>query len=369
MDVNACLRDVVGITKKECECFPAPEGEDAIVPALSLSGYYVDEEEEGVPLIFPSSAKDCGDDNVYDVISRARDTAIQEFITDLGATLQEFTLPRYPEILSTVGEIEKNNNVPLAIAMGDKVGVLIQSRRIRGATITIDRIRIRAEGDLVDAVLSIKSSEDSYVADVIDAITFSAPSGVLTTIELETPIVLPLTDEFGNEIDYAIVYDRQSSEPFNYQLTCGCSTKPKPLWHKYVDVVGLSVDEFIEIESYNKTHNRSYGLILDTRSTCKSLDWLCRNSVEQWKSLPFFRVVAKTLQLMTINATIGIILNSAKLNRYTLVKTEFLYGKRNHNRKEIADRLSWLAQSIPADVVDCYQCKASNRITKGPILV
>lgn len=381
MDIIECLSDVVGITEKECPCFPVPTIPDpdpeavegatipAYDPALSHSGYYVDDSEDGLPLIFPASAKDCGDDDVFAILTKAKQDALTELITDFGSNLQEFTLPRHAEIISTLGEIERNVNVPLAVSMGNYVGILSKSRRVRGATHRIERIRIRASGALVNADLRILSDQDGFTADVITPITFSASSGVLTTIAITEPIVLPLTDQFGNAITYAIIYDRQGSGPYNYKLTCGCRTKPKPAWWKYTDAVGLSVAALTDIADYTGTPNRSYGLAIDSRFTCRSLDWLCRPHEEDWSAHPYFRVVAKVIQLMWINKTIGYLINSPKINRYTLVKNEYLLGKRNHNRKEIADRLAWLSQSIPADVVDCYQCKASNKISVGEILV
>jgi len=369
MDIIACLQSVVGITDKECPCFPASEEEGAMDPAESLSGYFLDDSEDGIPLIFPASAKDCGDSDVFSIIENARTDALTDLITDFGATLQELTLPRHAEIISTVGEIKGKTNVPLAISMGVYVGVLKESRRIRGATERIERIRIRVSGGLTNSTLYIRSDQDDYVADLITPIVFSASSGVMTTITLAEPVVLPLTDQFGNAITYAVFYERQTSGPYNYKLHCGCSTRPKPAWSRYAEIVGLSVDTITDIADYVSTPNRSYGLVMDTRFSCKSLDWLCRPHDEDWVRLPYFRVFAKVIQLTTINKVIGYILNSPKLNRYTLVKSEYLMGKRNHNRKEIAHRMAWLAQSIPADVVDCYQCKASNKISKGEILV
>lgn len=374
-----CLEKVVGITQRECECFEVPqipdpenEGEflDVADPALSHSGYYIDDMEDGIPLIFPASAKDCGDSDLYDILLRSRIEAAQEFVTDFGATLTQFTLPRHAEVISPIGEIKKNVNVPLATTMDDLIGITIEPRRIRGATGTITRIRVRMSAALVNAALSIYSDADDYTTPIVGAITFSAAANVLTEIPLTEPIILPSTDQHSNTIRYAILFDRQGANPYNYTRNCGtgCGKRIVP-WSKYAEVDGIYVGATSEIKDFDKDINKTYGLIIDMRWSCKSMDWMCRAHASEWSSLPYFRVIGKVLQLMTVNKLIGYILNSGKLNRYTLVKSEFLMGKRNHNRKEIADRLAWLSENIPADIVDCYQCKATNRMTKGEILV
>lgn len=371
MDLITCLENVVGITDKECDCYTVPEveGEPIVDPALSYSNYYIDDSEDGINLIFPANAGQCGSDNVFEITIKTRREAINDFITEFGSTLAEYTKPRHSEAISSVGEIEKNKNVPLGVAMKNYVGALLQSKRIRGSTVTIDRIRIRMNGDLVDSTLSILSSADAYVVPVVDAIEFSAPAGVLTEIVLAEPITLPLTDKHGQSIDYAIVYDRQGQEPYNYRLHCGCTSRPKPSWVRYSEIVGLNVDDFVDIDGWKKETNLSYGLIIDTRFTCKSVDWVCREWSVDWKSQAYFRVVAKVLQLLAINKTIGFVLNSQKITRYTIVSREALYGKRNHNRKQIAERFAWLAQNIPTDVVDCYSCINGRKMSVGEILV
>lgn len=366
MNIENCLETVVGLSESQCECFAAPDGVD---PTTSLSGYFIDDMEAGIPLKFPASAKDCGDDDVFNIMLNARSEACKEFITEFGSNLAEFTAPRFAEIISRMGEIQPKINVMLAVPMEDLVGVMMHMRRIRGGSMQINQIQIRNVGDLVDSNLRLYHSINNFATPILDPITFSAASGVLTNIELETQIELPLCDDFGNPITYALLYERQGSNPYNYRLTCGCTSKPKPAWYTYADVQGVNVADPSDCEEWDKIQNRTYGLILDTKFTCTNLDWICRTFDADWKRNGYWRVIAKTIQLMAINKVIGYILNSTQMNRYTLVKNEFLYGKRNHNRKEIAERLAWLSQMVPPESVDCYTCKAASRTKLAEILV
>lgn len=366
MDIQTCLENVVGLSESQCECFTPPDG---VTPDQSLSGYFIDDMEVGIPLKFPASARDCGDDNVFTIMINARKEAAKEFITEFGSNLAEFTNPRYSEVISRMGEIQPKVNVMLSVPMENHVGMLMHMRRIRGGTMQINQAQIRANGDLADSNLKLYHSLNNFATPIIDPIPFSASSGVLTTIALETQLDLPNCDDFGNAITYALLYERQGSGPFNYRLTCGCTSKPKPAWYNYADVVGVNVADPSECAEWSKEQNRTYGLIIDTKFTCTNLDWICRPFDADWKRNGYWRVIAKTLQLMAINKVIGYILNSTQMNRYTLVKNEFLYGKRNHNRKEIAERLAWLSQMVPPESVDCYTCKAASKTKLAQILV
>jgi hypothetical protein len=62
------------------------------------------------------------------------------------------------------------------------------------------------------------------------------------------------------------------------------------------------------------------------------------------------------------------ILKSNNINRYTMSNREFLWGKRNHFRKEYNDRVTWLSQTADINSIDCYVCN-DKRIGNGGILI
>jgi hypothetical protein len=260
MNLIDCLENVVGISESECECFVVPEpeeGETAIDPTLSLSGLFIDDMEDGIPLIFPENARDCGDGNIFELIVRARKEAIIEFQTLFGTYLTDFQSPRYPDIISPMGEIEKKKNIPLATDMSDFAGVHFESKRIRGAVMTVPKVQVKTSTALTDSVFRILSSVDDYQTSVIPEVTFSSSANVLSDIALPVPAYLPLTNEYGNAVHYAFMYERQGVLPFNFKLWCGCTSKPKPAWSKYGEPVGIHVASFDDIANWNKETNRT----------------------------------------------------------------------------------------------------------------
>lgn len=373
-----CLRYVVGITESECPCYDevveVGEGEDAtpeVDTGLSHSGYFIDDRDDGISLVFPQNAKDCGDENLFTVIDQLREEANRDFITDFGAHLHQFARMRHVEVIATVSKFARRSNRPLpsSTSISDNVGVKIYPLNIRGGTFTINRIQVITDGNLVDSNLIIRHSVDDF-ASAVHSIQFSASADVLTDIVLTAPITLPITDAYGRTIEYTVSYDRQGAMPYNTQIRCGtCGHKKRNMWQNYAEIEGIHFANPDEIGELENSLNRSHGLLIDTRWQCNSMTWVCPAHTEAWQSVPYFRVIAKVLQLMAVNKVIGYLVNSPKITRYTTVKSDYLQGKRNHNRKEIHQRFAWLSQNLPPDLTDCFACAQSRVMMKAEILV
>ena len=139
-----------------------------------------------------------------------------------------------------------------------------------------------------------------------------------------------------------------------------------------------------------RTSSRANGLVLVGSADCLGLNWICErfnssvfgrtNDLAAW-----YRVLAKLTQFKAAEMLASMILESGRINRYTLLNGDILAQKRAYfeaqyynyigtveykpRKGEIfTGRLRWLAENIPANVTDCLKCK-SGGFKKSSILV
>lgn len=353
-----CLETVVGITTSECPCVDDPANPENL--DVSLSGYFIDDMELSPPLVYPANALECGDDNVFEMMIKARTEGINEFFTDLLASISKYNTDRYNSWSGQIGETKKN--VPLTSLLDTYIGVKIEPWDIRGAVLRLNGFSLQLDADWTGDVLVL----DQFF-NVLHTENVSVLAGDLTSVSLSEPLKLPFYVDDVRQT-YYIVYDRAGAKPYNIKFDCGCgghaSYKP---YRDFININGIYMPALAE-SNQGKTSSYTEGLVLNASLTCDAMDWICFRD-EEYQSDPYARVVAKTIQLYSIKKLIAYILNSSKINRFTLLNREHLYGKRNHIASQIDSRLGWLAGNLPKHAEGCLQCKAGQSMVTKSILV
>lgn len=357
MDLS-CLTNVVGISTRDCACL------DTLDAAYkeSLSGYFLDDIEHGIPLIYPNKAQDCGDTSIWTVLAQARSQGINDFFTDLLATIYRENKEKYAAYSGEVGE--KKNNTPLVTTLKDKIGLKISPKEIRGGLLRIHKIKL-----LLDT--AITSNFIIYNTDfgVVDTIPFTNVAGTEYVHDFaDTPKELPFFDANDFYQEYYILFDRGTAKPYNIKFHCGCGqgAANKP-YYTYGDFHGVRMDTLdLDDETLNKSY--TYGLILEISLTCDAMNWICFRD-QEYITEKFARVMAKTIQLYAIKKMIAFVANSTRINRYTLLDQKGLYVKMGQLQKEINGRLPWLAENLPDHAQDCLTCKDAGRAVRATIRV
>lgn len=321
----------------------------------SLSGYYIDDMENGIELVIPQQSADCGDGSIWDIMARARKEGVRDFLTDFSAALQSYSEQGFFPFNGWIGD-EKNNSW-LNIT-SPYIGMRLSMKSFKGASMRFKSyvLHINESRD-VDVYLINRSGEILYS----NTVTTVANTPLHTA--LDNHIDLPFSS-LGSPETYYLIYDLGTSKPRNYKFNCGCGGSGSKPWEKYIQGEGIMMQE-VGNQTFGLASRHTNGLRIEVELMCNGMEWLCEQN--DFILQPFARVMAKTLQLYQINKLIGSVLNSTRINRFTLLSKEHLYGKRNHNRKEYEWRIAWLAANMPPNATSCFVCKTN--IRKGMIRV
>jgi len=349
----------------ECPCLPEISG----YSNDSLSGQYIDNIEHGINLKLNSSS-DCGEGSIWDVMSSARDEAIEDFATYFNIALSKYQVPRYIGYQGFFGEKSKKGNANRNGLRAINGFCIFPKKHYQGATLCINRIAIGINGmdDYDIQILRL----DGEVPTVVETVTVTVDSTFEGSVS--TNISLPISDEYGRPICYALAYDTKGNKPKDYKYHCGCSSVPKPNWmkDKIVNAKGFSVANFANVNRSSCTSDYTNGLIADFSIKCDPFDWLCDQDDDFWKCNNFGRVLAKVLVLMTNSKLAHRIVNMEQPDFYSLLSKEHLYGKiKKYNRlvEELIDYL--VTDGLPEQMKCCLVCnpKRSLGFKKQAIIV
>lgn len=354
----SCLNGVIGLSQTTCNC-PAFASKPT---DTSMSGYYIDDEIPIDPLVYA----DCGQGNIWDILTRARTKAISDFEADFNAELQKVYKQRTAPF---VGEIGTKGYSGIITSASRYCGLRIDTKAFKGSKLAISSLMI---GNNLGGATTIKvwrgySVNNVTVTNIEQIYSQSATllANQFTTITLSTPQEFTLKQ---NE-HYFITYDLPTgSYPFSNQLpTCGGCTGTNVGWRDSLNVNGLSVANESEINtgSYGTS---AYGLIINAKIYCDVSGWVC--TLKDLGTVSGeFRTVAKALVFKAAQNAVQVMLDSSQINFTTITSRENLYGKRNHFAKEYADRIAWLASVFPISEFNCLTCGGANTIRVQSILV
>lgn len=359
-----CLNNIVGLSKNTCDCWPErPENADK-----SLSGFYLDDPMDGIPLHFANSGAECGDDGLWGLLDKARSAGIIEYVTRLNQHMYEFNLNREPATDIIVGD-QKNNS--WLTPKGQYAGVRFfpnqkehplkactrGNYKVKGAVFKIERITLHRI-DNQPASLHI-TKNGTPVQGSPFAMTQVGTSDIYEH-NFTTPLLVDFFGSHGQTNEWDFYYEHDNIKYRNYKFNCNCTAGVLNYWEHRFTGVGMTGTGGTLTKSPDSAFTaglRFYGIF-----TCDAVDFLC--NFNRYNTTPWWQVQAKTIQLMSINKLIGQITMTSNINRFTGLSKEALWGRANSNSKKIMNDLQWLAINIPKDLNSCILCKeaGSNRM-------
>lgn len=349
MALQDCFNNIIGYTENNCPCFDEkPEGWNE-----SLSGYYIDDPEYGIPLASISSSKDCGEGSVWDMMEQAKQVAIRNFITDFTVALNATNLKSFQGYSGAIANTKDKFGYVLK-SLKDYAGVRFVPLKWKGVQLTIREICVYFENSQPVEVF-LYSSKDT--TNPINSWIITPVGGRKTCFDLPSPEILPLGDSSGQPIIYYFTYEVGTNRPYNAKFDCGCGVTSKPVVYRYLAGYGFTFDDMSELYGVSQKSEYINGIQPVGEIACDSTSWLCREW-DYWTD-PFARVMANTIQFYAINILAGSILNSNRINFTTLNKREHLLGRISSLRKKIGENMTYLIANIPTDASDCLQCDHS----------
>jgi hypothetical protein len=345
-----CLDTIVGLTDIDCDC-PDNSGRP-VNYSTSTSGYYItDADGFGFPNLNAAlAAADCGQSDVWDVLTQARSRAIQQMQTELLTALATNYENRVKRWDGAIGKVETIAGTSAKFATH---GLQVRPKRIiKDGKFVLTAVRLGLQAT-ESVTVNITSNNPDFTPD---SVVISCVDG--TFVRASKSLELPFYSKGVSPIYYNFQYQSTGS-PIKNRIYC-CST---PVWRQDMEAGGIATDDFDNDLRYGKSE--AQGLILEGYYTCERLDWICR--LTELNGLDFRDLLARQVQLLSAIWIINKLLSDPNPTRFNTMDREQLYRARSTRQKRYNDNMTWIAQNLPGDFSDCWTCKEEDTFFSGTL--
>ena len=350
----------------------------ATVPtALSTPAYNVSKSGLFITDLMPEEEihglQSC-DKTIWDLYTKARQTAIKDFQAALNATMSSRYKAKAPAWRGYIGESKGSTYLTTA---SQYVGVRIRTNGMRSGYLKITRIlaMFSATGTVTATVYD---QHGNVVAPAFSIDTLGGKQ-CITDVNLS----LPLLGDFQQEQDYFLVYEYDANNrPKLNEINCGCdgwrpfrdvNNFPSGTihpghrgWHNFALVGGWTGDSVSDFSSApDVVSEYMNGVCLEVELGCDMAAGLC-GMVDTFGANPFAMSVATAIQRKAAAWLVRRRLGTSLPNRNNMVNREDLGKLAQAWEAEYLEILNYLANNAPETASDCFECKP--RVRTGAIL-
>lgn len=345
-----CLDKIVGLTRKDCECFTTGRPADY---ADSVSGLYLDE-LTGLTQKAIETSTDCGEGTIWDIMLRALENGHRRFRTDLLSNLNRNYKERFPPFEGIIGDKTFNGTAP-TVQDNYVMGLRIDSNCIKGSCFILKGIESYFDTDFLGLDVNIYRSD---CPDPIDTFTIDATAFKKKINTLPTPIELPLYIDGLDEFYYSLVYTLPVGvKPLNTKLQCKCNNNKKRKWRLWADIGGIITPSFTTVEALDDlgSNDFTYGMNMNAQILCKKAEIICQEGhVWDFENDEIALQIAHAIQEIS-----GVILINEVLMRpdsaYFQLNAEQLSQIGAQLASSYQDRVDYLSLNIKPNN-DCWIC-------------
>ncbi len=338
-----CLKNIIGIVASEHPCLR--ESSNVIDYDVSESGLFLNDLEGGINPM----AIDNVDvfDTFYDLADNARNSAIKKYEADILASLNLKYKDRRKPFTGLIGRPSYNKTLD---SSKEIQFLKISPLPNLTAVLEIRNLKLILNKSITTDVVIVDEFGVEYLNE-----TVTTTQNTFTNIPLLDPLTLQMDKV------YYLYWDRNNTDakPRNVKISCGCSGAS---FDDYVNVRGGETDNILN-EPY-KLDQFTHGFSITADIRCNVGKIVCKDYDE---NNAIALITAWSILYKTGEILIESVLNSGEVNRYTMMNREYLWGKRNHFRKEYEDRINYLSESINLASNDCFICR-DNQFIKAGIL-
>lgn len=137
---------------------------------------------------------------------------------------------------------------------------------------------------------------------------------------------------------------------------------------RYLNLAGLEGSDLGSFQTFMRSNN-SHGLAVNIEVGCDSSNILC----DLYESdISYKTVIGHAVRFKAAELVVEKVQSSEEVNRFTMMSREYLWGKRNHYRKEYLDRVTWMVETLDVgSITDCFVCNTGGhkKIAKSGILI
>ena len=369
-DLYQCYDYIIGLSRTECAC-DDPKGDYELDFNTSYSGLYIDELE---PLRVLAGLENCEDD-VWEIMSRARENAIKEFVRD--ATRE---LLKNNEVINQPysGVIGRRVNTQDRSITKTYAGVHIICKKVVGGQLTLKKIY---------TAFNFTGTVDVYVADNLGNIwgPYTLNTTEDTWVENDiTDLELPLWSDLVDNVEYFIYYALGANQPRNNDICCDCdkhfafcANRPYYLrghtdayrWAESIMAGGFTTDDvtrFEEVEYDYGGNGYLNGLNLGIDIDCEYGMVLCKESMN-FMSDPLALATASAIRYKAAEFLADSIFANPEMSFTKLVNRENLATEQADWRKKYMELVEYIGMETDVTKTDCLQCRDKQPIRKGTI--
>lgn len=348
MEVIQCLENIVGVSDLPCNCVAEDRPENY---NTSRSGKFL---SDLVDLKLIGNAGDCGAGKVWDIGSRAINTATLALQTNLPNcwASRKKNQARRPYIGALAQIVSNKSLKPRSRYAGVRI---TPHAHIEDATLVLNRIGTVFTQQGVD-VLAVEVYDEE---ELLVAFDLDTENKKFQRNDLEEPLVIPFKKEGVPHQSIYIIYEVGANLPRNNEMICDCTSTLKNHIAQWVSVEGITGDDLDLRSEWACDDLLAYGLVPDVHMKCDILKAICKEELD-FTSDPFAGTIAEYIHYSAASILIGNVMASTDANVFTLHPMEVLAMRRNEYNAEARARMANLCENM--DPGSCFACKSDGQM-------
>lgn len=352
-----CLDNIIGITKSDCACITTGLTPEQIASLkVTKSGLTLDDLEGGLKL---EAVKDIGACSTFiDEATKAVKGAEKRTKDDIIVALST----RYDTGKRSYNGSIGGTNFAGSLTPVKRYQFLKLEGKSTDGVVSVKGARIITANNAETSLKIIKSIAGKPAELLLEIENIQLIANKFTEISFDE-MLLP-TSLNGSNVDYYFVWDAGANmaiKPKDNKVSCNCVGGTG--YDNFISVKGGETDD-LEFFPQATDYNHTKGLIIDVSIKCETKNIICNEYDRE-------NAIAVTLSYMVLykagEMLIEAVLASNEVTRFTMMNREYLWGKRNHFRKEYNDRVEYLSSVIDINSSDCFVCKNTDMFFAGII--
>ncbi len=359
-----CLDNLVGITRKPCECFleelTIPEVNEPPVPAddtwftKSTSDYFLDE-LIGIVSMWQTEGSVTCDETLADYYKKALRIAYRETLKQTQKAISTRLVKVDRDFSGFLGT--KSFTASVDITGQDYAGMKLIMSPIKDGLMVIKEIATMFEQTATFDILIYRRYVQSNYYELVE--TIEGVDSVANRYKLNvltTPLELPMYDDTDGELEYYITYEATGLTPKNNLPLCGQCGRVEAKAGYFVKKYGTRGSDVEDLASWSNNSGNAYGLAINVDFKCDAASIICRMFAvsPEWAD-----AYASAVLLMAGIAVHNQVLTSPEVTRANLLGAENAAAQMGVWQDDFDETIKWLAQNVNPEVNDCYQCNNS----------
>lgn len=354
--LKECWSGIVGYTRSDT-CINYDEA-----PANyseSKSGLYLDE-LKGINLKW---TEDTGG-YLWDKLANAYENAIRTFKIDVISEILKTHKQRYDPFIGNIGSQRFKTALNLT---GNYAGVRMYCNDIKGAYFTLKAIGVLMNKTEVFDI----SIYDNLSETPIDIISVNSIANKISITNLSTPLVLNLSVDNYDNMEYFFIYDRGTKQPLDNKPTCGCGgvnwcfekIKPcfadakatKDRWRQWAMVGGIQGNDIAIREDWGVMQEMN-GIVLIGEYNCDKFSYLCNDQID-YEVDELGQGIANAIAYKWGEFVMDYFLDTPEISRSTMLGVDALNNNRQYYNQRYAVMIDFIANNIDTQKYGCLSCR------------